>query len=96
MAIPCGSGPLHGVVHEGPADAAALVVGVDDDDVDLAHPVLRVQAGAHPAHRAIVEDGDVDAVGLTIEDLGEICDLPLPPALGVEGVVDEGGARPAP
>ena len=79
------------MVHEGPPDAATLVVGVDDDDIDLPHPILGVQPGTHPAHRATVENGDVDAVGLAVEDLGKIRSLPLLPALGVEGAVDEGG-----
>ena len=36
-------------------------------------------------------DLDATLVGLAVEDLGKIGELSLPPALGVEGAVDEGG-----
>src|SRR5699024_2256570 len=55
------AGPCEGALHERGADASSVAVGIDDEDVDLAHAILGMQPRADPSRRATVVDGDVNA-----------------------------------
>src|SRR5699024_2209780 len=83
------TGSCERTLHEGGADASPVTVGIDDEDVDLAHAVLGVEPRADPSCRAAVVDRDVDALRLRVEHLAEVAELPFPPAVRIERRVHE-------
>jgi hypothetical protein len=50
------------------ADAAALVVRVDNENVDFAHVVVGVKSGADPSDRMPALDSDIHAFRFGVED----------------------------
>src|SRR5699024_11772569 len=77
------TGSCERTLHESGADASPVTVGIDDEDVDLAHAVLGVEPRADPSGRAAVVDRDVDALRLRVEHLAEVAALPFPPAVRI-------------
>src|SRR5690625_3791053 len=65
------------VLHQRSTDAAALMIGVDDDHIDLAHVVAGMEAGADPADRSSALGGHIDVLRLAVEDFGEVRRLAL-------------------
>lgn len=80
---------LLGEGHEAASDAFALVFGRHRDDVDLTHPILRVEPNADEPGELVRLEGQPDVLRLGVEQRRHVGRLPDLPTARVEGLVDE-------
>src|SRR5699024_6245992 len=87
----CRPGTLVGTLQQCPSHAHPLPRGVDHNQVDLTHRILRVESCTYPSHGFILENGNIHVLRFEIQHGRQFGILPHLPPIRIEGVVDETG-----
>lgn len=75
------------VLQEMTPNPPLLIVGINSDDKNLAHVVVRVQASAHPSDWPPLINRDIDILRFIVKHFRQVLELPYAPS--VRGVAAE-------
>ena len=80
----------YGVLYQHPRHALPLVIGIDRKNIDLTHPVLRMQPRADPTQdRAFIDDYPRE-LAFHLQKGRDVGNLPDTPTIWVEGILNIG------